>query len=586
VSCSATWGPTRDNQQSSHLNIVHWFAASGFRTCDRPNCLGVAPPREECGWQPYRHSDWGYGAIQTILGHIDLALEAGDVGNPDRIVAAAASFVADNNDFFLPTCRSGIPATFRYSRSYSFDDTLIIEIEQYASQYKLASSQIILGVDPLAGTLTSLSGGIRCALAPDGEPQISPKDLSAYLPRGSSDTVTSYEVLMDAHTGHFVWDVQTDSSSFRLDDRTRSPLFISNGDGAVYRTCSFDYDDFARDSSGRTIDVTDSTGALLARSEACEGDEVWFTSNCDFKMRDTQHDQPLNQILDGSNGPGTNTAQNYIRTLACSTTTPAFTSTSLNSKEQREAWVWLKQAARTARLRFFDLEPAASAAVTLHTDWDGGQVAMGASARYDDSSKKIYFNNGSVRADLVWHEYGHHVANMYGDFDDTPCVYQVDNSDALDEAVAAAFSMVTLSTGGFYPTYGAMNQMGVGLPGPHSASRGPTTFSSALCTGNALYPNARPFAQAFWEVLSNRNCSIQTCNESVGQYASSGGVISGVAESTFENHIAHSLAYALRITPSNTSFGSIVSSMTYKWITPFGVIGASDLRAIFSHHGL
>jgi len=322
----------------------------------------------------------------------------------------------------------------------------------------------------------------------------------------------------------------------------------------------------------------------------CEGDEIWFTSNCTFKLRDMQHNQALEQINDGSTGDGLD--QEYVGEYPCSTTNPSFPSNLSNNSEQRRAFTYLAQVAEASKVRLFQqVTPGQNTGVELHTDWF---VATG-SARYDDQDHDIQMKDGTVSPELVWHEYGHHVANMYGNFSNV-CNPFIDEGNALDESVGAMVSMITLArltldgavaATVLHPTYGAVNSMGIGV-NEHSSTDNILTYDNTLCPNGptGFYQAAQPFVQAFWEVLSNRNC-VSGCSTSSNAYVTggSGGIRSSGTETQHEMGISKGLAKALALTPANTTYGSVLGFMRSSWVDSFGTTDSNNLYAVFDHHG-
>jgi hypothetical protein len=184
---------------------------------------------------------------------------------------------------------------------------------------------------------------------------------------------------------------------------------------------------------------------------------------------------------------------------------------------------------------------------------------------------------------------------MYGNFSNWDCDYNINDGDALDEATGTVTALVTLATA-YSATYGAGRQSGLSytFEHPHSSTYGTHSYSPWICgtAGNsdpvianeAKYWMAATFAQPFWELISNRDCSYQACVEAQSQFRSA-GVVSGFSEANFESAIAKSFAYALANTPSSTSFNSVIACMKAGWVGTFTPVQRKALCEIFIHHG-
>jgi hypothetical protein len=388
---------------------------------------------------------------------------------------------------------------------------------------------------------------------------------------------------IDPVTESLSWQYEFSGGSGLIDEETEIVVRNASSDGAVVsRSCGISYRDLVRDGSGRVTDISKRSPTVYTTYEICEGDTHFFDDNCDFKLRDMAHNQALEQIDDAADGPGANIAQDYIINVPCSTVNPNFNSTNSNDAEQREAYVALKQVARTARQKFFSqYTPQSNKSVELHTDYDGGQLS---NARYDDFFEEIYFFNDSVAPHIVWHEYGHHVANMYGNMSNN-CTAFTDEGDSIDEAVGAATAMTVLATG-TTSVYGAAVSLGIGLYGPHSSSNGPLVYGASACNGTP-HSAARPFAQAYWEVLSNRDCLLNGCPESTAMFINSASsLIPNATQTAHQDEVARSLAYALSATPASTTYASVVAFMNARWVLALTGPQAAKLRAVFTHHGI
>jgi hypothetical protein len=366
----------------------------------------------------------------------------------------------------------------------------------------------------------------------------------------------------------------------------------------VSRQCNIALRDFSRDAAGQVNDIATYWVAPLTRLETCEADESPASVTCTFKLKHEAHNQGILQISDGNDEVTPALAQDYERTLPCSTINPSFTSTAINNVDQTEGFAHLKQVARSAYAKFFSqVAPSSNSGVRLYTDDDLPDLFYGSSfAAYNDVTNSIQFEPDYIRPDVLWHEYGHHVANMYGNFSDFDCDYNVNDGNALDEAVGTATALVTLATA-YSATYGAGRRSGLAnkFENPHSSVHGTHSYSQALCDSAnssdsaiakaAPYWMAASFAHPFWELLSNRNCALQTCDETHAHFRSVGGIVIPTSEVAYENAIAKSLAYALANTPSSISFNSIIACMKSSWIGTFTPVQRTRMCEIFNHHG-
>lgn len=503
---------------------------------------------------------------QTIIGRYDLGLSS---GFSDREASAQLRrFVDARADWFLPVAGGDLADWRLEAVEGDVDGLRVLRFTQWSDGVHWFDSEIVASFFESDGALHSISGELRQSIP-----------LKGYVP-GSS-------LGIDPATRKLVKEeIDSERRVLRrvgLDGRLLTERAID--DSTVTRNCSITSREWVTNGSGFVTDARSFSG-LYTTSTRCEGDEIWFTSDCTFKLRAASAGRGLHQLVDGSDdGLG----QNYEVTAPCSTASPTFSSTSANNAEQRNIFVWLSEAANVSNAYFFAaVPPEATDKVRPHTDYS---IMSGPTARYQDQTREIFFNADGVSSTAIasWHEYGHHVANMYGNLNDE-CNPFVNEGDPIDECVGAMTGMVVmygLKADGVEFSYGAARDMGLGGGAnlsPHSTTSGPLVYSQGLCN-NSIYIAAAPFAQAFWEVLGNRDCNLTNCSTGVYAFRDSTSSLTSVGENAHTVAIAKSLASALKLTPANTTFSSLLSFMNASWVTSFNATDAAELRAVFQHHG-
>jgi hypothetical protein len=526
------------------------------------------------------------GNLQTLIGRFDVGLHREQLRDAAMVLDAVKGFVKNNSSLFFTAPPRDELAEWSLAGEPRVDGAVtFFDLNQTTQRVPWLDSTIVLQIDNESAQLISLSGDIRVStFSPVSVQELTEAEaaefvgLSAELERGAA----RFRRGIDPFTESLSWQFEYAGGSGLLDEESETVVLDVPSDGAVvYKNCTIAYRDLVRDGSGRVTDILVVNPTLYSATEKCEGDTHILDNNCDFKLRDMLHNQAIEQIDDHSDGPGANVSLDYIRNIPCSTAVPNFNSTSSNDAEQREAYVAMKQIARTAREKFFSqFAPQSNESVELNTDYDDTD----APAYYSDFWSEMYFDNGAVFPHVVWHEYGHHIANMYGNFSNT-CTAFIDEGDSLDEAIGAASAATILATA-TTSTYGAARNLGVGHASVHATAANRRVYSANACLVTPHFA-AQPFAQAYWEVLSNRNCDNIYCDvASTAFINTASSLIPGAAQVAFQDEVARSLAYALSASPANTTYGSLLSFMNSRWLVNWTPAQALAVRGVFTHHGI
>jgi hypothetical protein len=529
------------------------------------------------------------GNLQTLIGRFDIGLTRAELRDSRVVVEAVRRFVLKNDALFFRSPPTDEMALWSSNEPRTDGTVTFFDIVQSTAGIEWIDSSIVLQLDNESAHLLSISGDIRISsFSPIVVHELTRDDVAAIV-----DLTADYERGearlkrgIDPFSESVVWRFEHRGGTGTLDEETQLVTASSPTDSATkHRTCAITARDLTRDSSGRVDNISTVSTTTYVANEACEGDEHFFGSNCDFKLRDMAYNQPIEQIDDAADGPGANVALDYIRDLPCTTVTPSFASTNINDMEQREAYVALKQAQRFARQKFFlPVPPQSVESIEFHTDYDTDSSVFG-NASYNDFFVEMYFENGMVSPVVVWHEYGHHVANMYGDLSNL-CADFIDEGDSIDEAIGAAMVATVLAVG-TTSTYGAAVALGVGLADVHHDGVSIRVFGIGSCDPANPHRGARPFAQAYWEVMSNRNCSNNSCSKVQTAFINTASsLIPGRNQVVHQDEVARSLAFALSATPANTTYSSIVSFMNSRWLQVMTAPQAGALRAVFTHHGI
>lgn len=180
------------------------------------------------------------------------------------------------------------------------------------------------------------------------------------------------------------------------------------------------------------------------------------------------------------------------------------------------------------------------------------------------------------------HEYGHYIVWTYDDLSSN-CVQGEDEGSAVNETLAEIFS-------GFFARvnrkidarYGAYSGTGTD---PHT---GPDTvlLHDINCAGGDNYGHdlGGAFEQAVWELLFNRDCSIDACSRDTR--TNGNRIWRRASRDDVQRHVGAALGYALNVLGQNVTHQQVAAQMLEKISSDSGRETKNRARAVFIHHGV
>lgn len=98
--------------------------------------------------------------------------------------------------------------------------------------------------------------------------------------------------------------------------------------------------------------------------------------------------------------------------------------------------------------------------------------------------------------------------------------------------------------------------------------------------------NWPPFAVAFWEAIFNADCSNGSGDNCATSGFNWGTQIGWNTRFHGRQMMLSSLLYALKISSSTTTFAQVAQNMRSYLVAYAGTTVASNVRAVFNHHGI
>ena len=188
------------------------------------------------------------------------------------------------------------------------------------------------------------------------------------------------------------------------------------------------------------------------------------------------------------------------------------------------------------------------------------------------------------------HEYGHYVVWTYsnnpipGSGLSSNCAQGSDEGRAVHETLANVFAgLYARSNGDIDPRYGAYVGL-IAAPVPHTNAAS-LLMHDVFCTANQGDPHekAEAFEQVVWELLFNRNATLDSTTAASGQ---GNRIWVGESKENVVRHVGAALGFALKSLGENITHQQIAAHMIVKIGRDSGSLTATRARSVFVHHGV
>lgn len=333
----------------------------------------------------------------------------------------------------------------------------------------------------------------------------------------------------------------------------------------------------------RCVNEGGKSGTTLGSAISCDGDNFFGTCTWKLKREEGGLSHGMARVEDES---GFNN-ELEISDPGCDTP-PTFNSANVDDLEEQTALYSIHRSRLSMLDNAWNLTGSTvdrQANVDIHVDHNSHpDMDTPAGAFFDTFQTSIHLGSLSSRdMDIMFHEYGHYAHWVYGDMS-INCT-QADQGLPLGESVANSFAYVT-ALEEMILTYSAVQGMGGGqAPQPHTngTSRLTQTLDLFPCDTQDEHLIGRPFEQAVWELLWNRNClTVDTCTNSM---AFGNTVWIGATRDQVNTHVARSIGSALKVLGFSFNYNQLVVQVEERIRLTSGVDTRDRARAVFDHHG-
>lgn len=518
------------------------------------------------------------GNALGVLGRFAVNLDSVSSFDPTAVGDAVADFIAAHAEAW------GHEKGFR-PKLLPGD---VVAVDQYT--HVAFFTQAIAGLNVLDGGITatfwsdgslaSVNGVVANWGPVEDEPDLA--DIAAAF--ATEDVIVedgTVERGLSLQYGGVVWEYRSDGHLVVLDEATR--VIVRTDDGIEHLPvgpCNIARRNFPRSGSTATSLVEGS--GTLTEEITCEANDVFGT--CDWQLRrelvNFQHG--IDRVLDGDG------AEAQVSQACSSGNVPQFTATNGDSLREQGAFYVENQ------MRFFiDQNVWSQVANSLE---DNVQITVDDSgvtrAEFNPATRNIRCNQnctgfGCCDQDVLSHEYGHYVVFTYGGSMDNQCSPGADEGNALDETLANAFGLLFwLDDDQTNAQYGALDGY-AGNNGPLAHTNGTNDLTAAPSCPNGDAPNAedgQPFLQAAWELMFNRDCTLDTCATTSGF---GNRIWPTLGEETVLTRVGASLGFALSVLGTNNITHDLVrAQMRARILNDADLDTATRAQRVFSHHGL
>ena len=537
------------------------------------------------------------GVARSVIGHYDVGLDQASSRVPARVAETLPKFILKDPKLFglLPDDKLRLVVN-------SIDEldkrTVVAQVDQYVGNLRVLDSDLtaIFAED---GFLQSLNGGIVPNRIPEARPSLSLArilevlkqdskakamgDLDGFQEAGNNISRRADGAIIEAgwsrHQQGPTWRASLPEEIIWIDDKTGAVVRRqSQRNHGPTTTCSVRHRNWPRATDGRATSLAETTSANMVTSITCEADQVWNTCYWKLKREPFLWRHGIARI-DDVNGGEQEDAQS-----CASSTAPTFLGSNGDGLREQGAFYIANQ------MRFFinqnvwaQVSPNRDQNLDIHVD-DNGVVD-------DDGDPSAYFNDfwQSIRShqsrsqqETLMHEYGHYVVWTYDDVSNE-CEQGSDEGDALDETLANVFAGVyARDSRDIDPKYGAYSGL-AGAPSPHTGDSSLLLQDVNCSSGDDPHGLGEAFEQAVWELLFNRNCTIDNCTS----LSENGDRIwPGSGRDEVVRHVGASLGFALRALGANITHSQVAAQMIVKIRRDSGTQAGNRARAVFVHHGV
>ena len=180
------------------------------------------------------------------------------------------------------------------------------------------------------------------------------------------------------------------------------------------------------------------------------------------------------------------------------------------------------------------------------------------------------------------HEYGHYVVWTYGDLSYN-CDQSRDEGAALNETLGNVFAgLYGLDSNEINPRYGAYSGL-VGAPAPHTDDSSLLRNDVNCSESQDVHGHGEAFEQAVWELLFNRDCTIDNCTSTIGH---GNRIWVGASRDDVLRHVGAALGFSLKVLGQNITHSQVAAQMIEKIRLDSGSSTANRARSVFTHHGV
>ncbi|HEV2841661.1 MAG TPA: hypothetical protein VGW39_10080 [Chthoniobacterales bacterium] len=558
------------------------------------------------------------GAALSVVGHYDVGLEKGaglwsSSRAPAPVVAAAITkFILDDRK------RSGLSDDDNLRLVVKSVDrvdnhTVVAQVHQYVGELRVIDSDVT-AVFTEDGFLESLNGGIVPNRSPQAQAALKVDRVLEIL---KSDAKTKAMGDLDGfqEAGENEWR-RKDGAAIVVgwSRKYKAPtwkaslpeeiIWIDDKGGPIVRReshrlfgpttgCNVRHREWPRSDNGKATSLAEKSsasdgqlsGTMISRI-TCEANESSGMCHWRLQRQPGGFKHPIDRIQDEDGG------EKQWSQGCGSSSTPSFTAQNGDALREQGAFYVANQ------MRFYinenvwtQVAPHRDANVDIHLDDDTVVDSSGGpSAFFDGFTTSIHAHSSRGWQQVMMHEYGHYVVWTYGDIGSLTglslnCEQGVDEGRAIHETLANVFAaLYARDSSDIKPQYQAYSGL-VAAPAPHTDAES-LLMHDVFCTDNQGDPHekAEAFEQAVWELLFNRDCTVDTCTSGMG--VNGGTIWHNASNNAIYRHVGAALGSALRDLGENITHSQVALMMVVKIQKDSGIEAANRAKSVFVHHGV
>ena len=521
-----------------------------------------------------------FGDARSVIGRFDVGLDSKTSLNGSRVAQAVTEFIAQH------------PAAWGYSAGFRPTlvgrDVLVVDnnfqvatFEQYAAGLKVLDGEITASFWA-DGSLHSLNGRLATWGILDDAPVLADV-VSAFAVHGVDATRGTLERGLSIQYGGVVREHRDGPNGVVLDEESQVVLRTDDSQEPVTGPCNIRRFDVAR--SGANASNLLETTNTITETITCEAADVFGNCYWELRREPSGFDHGIGRVMDYDG------AEQQVVQACSSGAVPQFTGTNGDALREQGAFYIENQ------MRFFIDQnvwsqvgsPTQQANVRITVDNPNVATAAFNSFYTDIDCNQNCGGNPSncCTQDVLSHEYGHYVVWTYGGNFDDQCTAGTEEGNALDETLANVFGeLFWLDDDQTNAQYGAIGGFAL-FNGPSAHTTTGTILAAAPSCPAGQAPNATdgmPFQQAVWELMFNRDCTLDAC-------AATSGVGNRIwpllGEEAVLTRVGASLGFALSVLGTdNITHGMVRAQMRQRIIADADSATGIRAQRVFSHHGL